>query len=99
MSTHSLKKSFLVTDEWVYLLSGEAEVRLQTDSDAQLSSEWHRIGAGDFIGHPANGPAHVMRAISEITYLMGGQCLSEDVVTYPELGMRLSSAGFEKIVP
>ena len=77
------------TDEWVYLLSGEAELR--------LGSERHRVSAGDFIGHPAQGPAHVMRAVSGVTYLMGGECSSDDVVTYPELGKRLTSAGFEEI--
>ncbi len=76
------------TDEWVYLLSGQAEVRLGHD--------WHRIGAGDFIAHPAGGPAHVMRALTEVSYLMGGQRDSDDVVTYPEHGMRLTSTGFEK---
>ncbi len=77
------------TDEWVYLLSGEAEVR--------LGNEWHEVGAGDFIAHPAKGPAHVMRARSNLTYLMGGEHVSDDVVFYPELGMRLTSAGFEKL--
>jgi len=79
------------TDEWVYLLSGEAEVR--------LGSDWHDVAAGDFIGHPANSAAHVMRARSEITYLMGGEHVADDVVLYPELGMRLTRAGFERILP
>jgi uncharacterized cupin superfamily protein len=37
-----------------------------------------------------------MRALTEVSYLMGGQRDSDDVVTYPEHGMRLTSAGFEK---
>jgi uncharacterized cupin superfamily protein len=77
------------TDEWVYLLSGEAEVRL---GDGR-----HRASAGDFIAHPAKGPAHVMLALSDVTYLMGGEHISADVVIYPEIGMRLTSGGFEKI--
>ncbi len=77
------------TDEWVYLLSGEAEVR--------LGNEWHDVRAGDFIAHPAKGPAHVMRAVSEISYLMGGQCITHDVVIYPEIGKRLTSKGFEDL--
>ncbi len=77
------------TDEWVYLLAGEAELRLGHDT--------HVVRVGDFIAHPAAGPAHGMRAVSETTYLMGGESLPSDVVTYPELGMQLTSNGFEKI--
>ena len=75
------------TDEWVYLLSGEAEVR--------LGSESYGVSAGDFIAHPAKGPAQVMRALSGVTYLMGGERISNDVVTYPELGKRLTPDGLE----
>ena len=77
------------TDEWVYVLSGELDARIGGDS--------HRVRAGDFIGHPAGGPAHVMRAHSEATYLMGGQSLPGDVVTYPERDMILGPNGFEKL--
>ena len=77
------------TDEWVYLLSGEVDVR--------IGDEWHVAGEGDFIAHPAGGPAHVMRARSEATYLMGGQSLPGDVVTYPERGMILGPDGFESV--
>lgn len=38
-----------------------------------------------------------MRAVSPLTYLMGGEHIAGDVVTYPELGMKLTSKGFEKI--
>ena len=38
-----------------------------------------------------------MRAVSSVTYLMGGERDPADIVTYPELGMRKTSAGFEKI--
>ena len=77
------------TDEWVYLLSGEAELRLGEGE--------HRVAAGDFVGHPAKGPAHVLRALTEITYLMGGQHIPDDVVVYPDLGKRLTAAGFEDV--
>ena len=40
-----------------------------------------------------------MRALSVVTYLMGGERVARDVVRYPELGMQLTSAGFEKITP
>jgi uncharacterized cupin superfamily protein len=78
------------TDEWVYILSGDADVR--------LDGETYRVSAGDFIAHPAKGPTHVMRAITSVTYLMGGQHIADDIVTYPERGMRLTAAGFEKIM-
>ena len=44
--------------------------------------------AGDFLGHPAGGLAHVMEPVSELTYLMGGQRDPDDVVIYPEAGVR-----------
>ncbi len=77
------------TDEWVLVLSGELDLRLGDD--------WHVVREGDFIAHPAGSAAHLMRARSEATYLMGGQSLPDDVCTYPERGMILGPAGFEKI--
>ncbi len=76
------------TDEWVFLLTGNAELR--------LGSERHRVSAGDFVAHPAKGPAHVMRALSDVTYLMCFECTPDDVVAYPELGRRKTPARFEK---
>jgi uncharacterized cupin superfamily protein len=68
------------TDEWVYILEGRAHVR---------SGEDHfEVSAGNFVGHPAGGPAHVMEPISELTYLMGGQIDPDDVVIYPEAGVQ-----------
>jgi uncharacterized cupin superfamily protein len=46
------------------------------------------VGPDDFLGHPAGGPAHVMHAEEELTYLVGGQRDSTDIVTYPEHGLR-----------
>ncbi len=77
------------TDEWIFLLSGSAEAR--------IGDERHLVTAGDFIAHPAKGLPHVMRALSDVTYLMGGEHIANDVVIYPELEMQLTSAGFEKI--
>jgi uncharacterized cupin superfamily protein len=77
------------TDEWVYLLSGEVELRLGADR--------YRVHAGEFVAHPAGSPPHVMRAISETPYLMGGQADPDDVVTYPDLGMQKTREGFAKI--
>ncbi len=67
------------TDEWVYILAGHARVRVGDDD--------FEVFAGDFLGHPAGSPPHVMEPIEELTYLMGGQVDSDDVVTYPEAGI------------
>lgn len=68
------------TDEWIFILSGRALARI---GDSQSE-----IGPNDFIGHAAGGLPHVMTAREELTYLMGGQIDSADVVTYPEAGLR-----------
>jgi len=47
------------------------------------------VGPGDFIAHPAGSPAHRMDASESLVYLMGGQRDADDVVTYPDAGMRL----------
>lgn len=79
------------TDEWVYLLSGEADVR--------IGDQWWIARAGDFVAHPTGGPAHEMRARSELVYLMGGQHLPGDIVTYPERRMTLGPDGFAPLDP
>lgn len=66
------------TDEWIYVLSGHAAVRVGDDR--------FEVGPGDFVGHPAGGPPHVMEPTQELVYLMGGQIDDDDVVTYPEAG-------------
>jgi uncharacterized cupin superfamily protein len=68
------------TDEWVYILEGRAGVRVGEDR--------FEVSAGDFVGHPAGGPAHVMEPISELTYLMGGQIDPDDIVIYADAGVR-----------
>ena len=77
------------TEEWVYVLSGELEVRIGDDGFA--------VGAGDFVAHPAGGPAHMMRAHTEAVYLMGGQSRSDDIVRYPDRQMILGPGGFERV--
>jgi len=67
------------TDEWILVLSGRATVR--------VGAEPFVVGPNDFLGHPAGGPAHVMHADEELTYLVGGQRDSSDIVTYPEHGL------------
>jgi len=69
------------TDEWLYILEGRAQVRVGHDRFEAVP--------GDFIGHPARGLPHVMEPTERLTYLMGGQIDAEDIVRYPESGLRL----------
>jgi uncharacterized cupin superfamily protein len=68
------------TDEWVYILSGRAE--------ATVGDEKFEVGPGDFLGHPARSACHVMEAMTELIYLMGGVIDASDVVTYPRHGLK-----------
>lgn len=68
------------TDEWVFILSGRGVAR--------AGDEHFAIGPEDFLGHPAGGAPHLMESSEELTYLMGGQIDSADVVNYPEAGLR-----------
>lgn len=69
------------TDEWIYIVDGRAQVRVGHDR--------FEAGPGNFIGHPAGGLPHVMEPTERLTYLMGGQIDADDVVRYPEAGLRL----------
>ena len=77
------------TDEWVYVLQGSATLR--------VGDERCEVGPGDFVAHPAGGPAHMMEPISELTYLMGGQRDEADVVLYPEHHKQLRQGRFEPL--
>ena len=68
-----------VQEEWIYVLSGHGHVRID---DAELA-----IGPGDFVGFPANGPAHLIRNTSddELVYLQGGDRRPGDRGWFPEL--------------
>ncbi len=79
------------TDEWVYVLTGRARVR--------VGDERFEVGPGDFLGHPAGGPAHMMEPVSELTYLMGGQIDPDDVVTYPAAEVQLRRGRIEPLTP
>jgi uncharacterized cupin superfamily protein len=67
------------TDEWVYILSGRAIARV---GEARFE-----VSAGDFLAHPAGGPAHVLLPETGLEYLMGGMIDASDVVTYPDARM------------
>jgi uncharacterized cupin superfamily protein len=77
------------TDEWIFVLAGRGTARVGDDV--------FEIGPDDFLGHPAGGPAHEMRALDELTYLVGGQVDASDVVTYPDAGLRRIAARVEPI--
>jgi uncharacterized cupin superfamily protein len=68
------------TDEWIFVLSGRAQVR--------VGEERFEIGPYDFVGHAAGSPAHVMEPLEPLTYLMGGEINPDDVVIYPDAGVR-----------
>lgn len=68
------------TDEWLFILAGRARVRFGDDV--------FEAGPADFLGHPAGGPPHEMTALTDLTYLVGGEVDAADVVTYPEAGKR-----------
>jgi len=77
------------TDEWVFILSGRATARAGEDC--------FEVSPGDFLGHPAGGAPHVMEAVTELTYLMGGMIDADDVVTYPDAGLRRIGSHLEPL--
>lgn len=69
-----------VQEEWIYVVSGRGHVRLD---EQELPIE-----AGDFVGFPAGGPAHLVRNTSEadLVFLQGGDRRPGDVGRFPDLG-------------
>jgi uncharacterized cupin superfamily protein len=69
-----------VQEEWIFVVSGEGRVRIDDDELA--------VRAGDFVGFPANGPAHLVRNTSavDLVYLQGGDRRPGDRGRFPELG-------------
>lgn len=70
-------------DECVYILEGRARVTLDEQS--------FEVAAGDFVGLPAGGPAHVFHnpGPDVLRCLVIGQRLPFDIGDYPRLGKRL----------
>jgi len=68
------------TDEWVFVVAGSGVARVGDDR--------FEMGPNDFLGHPAGSAPHVMEAVDELTYLMGGQIEASDIVSYPEAGLQ-----------
>lgn len=77
------------TDEWIFILAGRARVRVGDDV--------FEAGPNDFIGHPAASAPHVMEPIEPVTYLMGGEINGNDVVIYPEAGLKRVHGNLEPI--
>lgn len=74
-------------EECLYILSGHGE--------AQIDEQAYAIGAGDFLGFPRRGPAHVIanKGDEPLVFLVVGQRLEQDVCDYPRKGVRLYVAG------
>jgi uncharacterized cupin superfamily protein len=77
-------------EEWMFVLSGTGV--------AEVGEEAHAISPGDFLGFPAGGPAHNVRAAagSDLAYLHGGDAWSRqavEIVDYPTLGLRKTFVG------
>lgn len=73
--------SHSVQEEWIFILSGAGRVRL--DREELL------VQAGDFIGFPPGGPAHLVcnDGDSDLIYLQGGDRREGDRGRFPELGL------------
>lgn len=81
-------------DEAAYVLEGSGELR--------LGEERVPIAAGDFIGYPKGGPAHVVTNTGDrpLTYLLIAERAPFDVVDYPARGKRVyrrAGAGGEMV--
>jgi uncharacterized cupin superfamily protein len=77
-------------EEWMFVLSGRGEVEL---GDATFP-----VGPGDFLGFPAGGLPHTLRAAAggELSYVQGGDAWSKDtieIVDFPGLGLRKTFVG------
>jgi uncharacterized cupin superfamily protein len=80
----------LYEEECYYILGGSGEVIVDNVP--------HAIGAGDFLGFPANGLAHTLRNTGSVplTFLAARQMLVQDVCDYPNRGLRLYMNGSEE---
>ncbi len=80
----------LYEEECYYILGGSGEVMIDNVS--------HVVGAGDFLGFPANDLAHTLRNTGSdpLTFLAVRQMLEQDVCDYPKKGLRLYMNGAEE---
>jgi uncharacterized cupin superfamily protein len=77
----------LYEEECLYVLSGHGE--------ALIDERKYGIGAGDFLGFPRRGAAHVLANTGNepLVFIVVGQRLEQDVCDYPHKGVRLYVAG------
>jgi uncharacterized cupin superfamily protein len=72
----------MIEEEWVYILAGRGI--------ADIDGRQYEVAAGDFMGFPTPGIAHLLRNPfdADLVYLMGGEAVPLDVLDYPSLGKR-----------
>ena len=77
-------------EEWVYILAGRGM--------AEIGDSTYEVGPGDFMGFPADGPAHNLKNpfAEELVYLAGGERKDVEIADFPRNGKRLLRVG-EKI--
>jgi uncharacterized cupin superfamily protein len=83
-----------VDEEWMYVLSGEGELR--------IGDERFAVGPGDFAGFPPRTHAHHLRNTGEdeLVYLSGGETFDFGIADFPDQGLRLTIVGEEaKVYP
>lgn len=77
----------MTEEEWIYILSGRGVAEIDTES--------HEVGPGDFMGFPTPSVPHLLKNPfdEELVYLMGGEDKPLDVLDYPTLGKRYLLVG------
>jgi len=70
-------------EEWVYVLSGTAVTT--------IDGQEYTLHEGDFVAFPTPSAVHIMANHSdqELTYLMGGENLPDEVADFPTLDRRM----------
>jgi uncharacterized cupin superfamily protein len=84
----------LVDEEWMYVISGQGELR--------IADERFAVGSGDFAGFPPRTHAHHLRntGAGDLVYLSGGEAVDFGIADFPDLGLRMTIAGEEaKVYP
>ena len=81
-ATSSVQHTHHHDEEWVYILSGRGI--------ANIGDARHEVGPGDFMGFPADSPAHnlVNPNAEDLVYLVGGNRLPFDICDYPYVRKR-----------
>jgi len=77
----------LYEEEFVYVLQGQGR--------ALIDDVPHAVAAGDFLGFPRNGAAHVLTNTGDapLLLLVAGQRLAQDICDYPHRHKRLYMHG------